>query len=841
MRELIKKIIPKRPVYIQITFTIFAFLVMVVLSYNFVNKIVLNDLVRNTESILDFVDSQIQSDITEVKAALGSFAQTVRSMLLNREGKAKIINYTNEISGFFRSKEHTGLKIEGFYGYIEKYPDGPVFLNGLDMAMPADFSPISRPWYLSSVVAGDSIAETPPYIDAVTGEIIITFSQNIYDNEDSYLGVVCIDVRLDHVRKKIVNTALTKDGYGFLVSNDLTLIAHPNPEFVGRKITDIEIPLSSLVSDMLNGGKVSETPLINWKGEKTIAFTRPLSNGWYLGLLAVKNLYYKNVKTMAITLSILGAVLASILIMVLVRVDAAKQKSDLENRHKSAFLANMSHEIRTPMNAIIGMITIGKSAVDIERKDYCFMKIEDASNHLLGVINDILDMSKIEANKFELSCAEFEFEKMLQRVVNVINFRIDEKRQKFSVHIDSSIPRTLVGDDQRLAQVITNLLGNAIKFTPEKGSITVTVRLADEENGVCTLQVGISDTGIGISAEQQAKLFQSFEQAESSTTRRYGGTGLGLAISKSIVEMMGGNIWVQSDIGRGSTFAFTVKLQRGKERKQIFLSPDVNLNNIRILAVDDDKDILTYFHDIMLEFGITCDTAASGEEALVLIKQNGPYHIYFVDWKMPGMNGIQLANKLKAQMSENSVVIMISAAEWSTVAEEAKKAGVDKFLSKPLFPSTVAEIISECMGTNKKKIENVQEDIAGLFAGRRVLLAEDVEINREIVQTLLGPTQLEIYCAENGLEAVSMFSKDPEKYEMIFMDVQMPEMDGYEATKRIRALDFPAAKTVPIIAMTANVFKEDIERCLTAGMNGHVGKPLDFKEVLEKLNIYLRK
>jgi CheY-like chemotaxis protein/two-component sensor histidine kinase len=467
------------------------------------------------------------------------------------------------------------------------------------------------------------------------------------------------------------------------------------------------------------------------------------------------------------------------------------------------------------------------------------MKIEDASIHLLGVINDIQDMSKIEANKFELSPVEFDFEKMLQRVVNVVNFRVDEKRQKFSVHIDRSIPRTLIGDDQRLAQVITNLLGNAVKFTPEEGSVTIAARLAKEENNVCTLQISVSDTGIGISAKQQTNLFQSFEQAESSTTRNYGGTGLGLAISKSVVEMMGGEIWVHSEHGKGTTFTFSVQLQRGKERRQSLLSQDVNLNNIRILAVDDDPDILTYFRNISQEFGVMCETAASGAEALGLVDRNGAYHIYFVDWKMPVMDGIQLTSELKAHASDNSVVIMISAAEWSSIAEEAKRAGVDKFLSKPLFPSTIAEIINECMSMDKERSEKEHSNITGVFSGRRILLAEDVEINREIVQTLLEPTRLQIDCAENGVEAVRMFTEAPEKYEMIFMDVQMPKMDGYDATRCIRALNIPRAKTIPIVAVTANVFREDIERCPEAGMNGHVGKPLDFNEVLEKLNIYL--
>ncbi|MDR3255414.1 MAG: response regulator [Synergistaceae bacterium] len=507
------------------------------------------------------------------------------------------------------------------------------------------------------------------------------------------------------------------------------------------------------------------------------------------------------------------------------------------SKAKGDFLSNMSHEIRTPMNAIIGMTSIGKSASDIERKNYCFGKIEDASTHLLGVINDILDMSKIEANKLELSPESFNFEKMLQRVVNVVNFRIDEKDQTLSVHIDREIPNILIGDDQRLAQVIANLLGNAVKFTPERGAISLNTHFVKEEGGFCILQIEVTDTGIGITPEQQSRLFDSFQQAESSTSRKFGGTGLGLAISKRIVEMMGGRIWIVSETGKGSSFIFTVLVERGPDDKQSLLSPGVNWSNVRVLVVDDSEDILDYFKEIASRLGFSCDVAGDAKRAIGLIAQNGCYDVYFVDWKMPDVNGIDLTRKIRETGSGDSVVIMISATEWNVIEDEAKGAGVDKFLPKPLFPSAIADTINECLGV--ENIVSGEETETDNFEGRRVLLAEDIEINREIVMTLLAPTGLSLDCAENGVAALRMFSESPEKYDMIFMDVQMPEMDGYEATRRIRALDTPYAREIPIIAMTANVFREDIDKCHEVGMNGHVGKPIDLSEVLAKLREYL--
>ena len=517
-----------------------------------------------------------------------------------------------------------------------------------------------------------------------------------------------------------------------------------------------------------------------------------------------------------------------------------KEKAEEATMAKTNFLANMSHEIRTPLNAIIGMTAIGQSSANVERKDYCFSRIDGASNHRLGVINDILDMSKIEANKLEFSLVEFDFEDMLRRVINVVSFRVDEKQQKFTVHIDSGIPKSLIGDDQRLAQVITNLISNAVKFTPENGSISLNTYFQGEENGVCIIQIEVTDSGIGISPEQQTRLFASFQQAESSTTRKFGGTGLGLVISKSIVEMMGGRIWIDSKLGHGSTFAFTARLKRGAE-KNIYQQANVNWSDIRVLAVDDDPDILVYFKEIMQRFGAICDTALSGEEALAVIDRNGDYHFYFVDWKMPGLDGVQLTRIIKARKSNaGNVVIMISSADWSTIEEEAVKAGVDKFLSKPLFPSSIADIISEMLGAKQLLTEVEQKEAIFSYAGNRVLLAEDVEINREIVLALLEPTLLQIDCAENGAEAVRMFTEAPDKYDIIFMDVQMPEMDGYEATRRIRSYAARRAKEIPIVAMTANVFREDVARCLDAGMNAHLGKPLDFVKVVEILEIYLR-
>ena len=514
---------------------------------------------------------------------------------------------------------------------------------------------------------------------------------------------------------------------------------------------------------------------------------------------------------------------------------AALDQALTASRAKSVFLSNMSHEMRTPMNAIIGMTAIGTASQTTEKKDYAFKKIDEASKHLLSVINDILDMSKIEADKLELSLVCFEFESMLKNVVNIINLRADERRQQFYVNIDKDIPGTLVGDDHRLAQVITNLLSNAVKFTPEKGTIHLNAHLISACDKQCKIQIDVSDNGIGITDEQKARLFQSFEQAEAGISRKFGGTGLGLCISKRIVELMDGNIWVESELGQGSKFSFTATLKQGSKERRRLLDEDVNWNNIRIFAVDDDPEIRKFFANTAQTLNITCHVAGSGEEAAVILSEDHDYDIYFFDWNLPGINGVELAREVNAKAERKPVVIMFSSIDWSEIEDDARSAGVDKFLPKPLFHSNIVDLINECLVWENTSAQDETDQASDDFSGYTVLLAEDVEINREIVMSLLESTRLNIKCAENGTLALRMFEAEPDAYDMVLMDVQMPEMDGYEATRRIRALDIPWAKDIPIMAMTANVFSEDIEMCMDAGMNAHVGKPLDLGELMTAL------
>ena len=551
---------------------------------------------------------------------------------------------------------------------------------------------------------------------ALDASALEDYLQHFIDNNESIRSMHLFDVHL------LTLTSNYAEGIEPVYSRG-SYVPRGTSEIDGLFSGDAEIKIA------MDGRKSAQIyyPIIDGKRVRYVLFI-DLDTANYF---AAQNLFHATIsalvkKSSNLSVISLGTVFATLLIFTVFisfminklirRLEAAMDSAKVASLSKTVFLSNMSHEMRTPMNAIIGMTAIGKKAEGPEEKNYALDKIEDASSHLLGIINDVLDMAKIEANKLELSHIEFNFEKMLQKVLALIKFRVDEKQQALSADIDKSIPRFIIGDDQHLAQVITNLLSNAVKFTPVGGEISLEASLIGGDDEYCKLRIKVTDSGIGISREKQEKLFDPFEQAESGTSREYGGTGLGLAITKRIVELMGGSIWVESEPGKGAKFIFTINVLRSKNNE----------------ASENDN----YYEEH------NCGSSSMAH--------------------------------------------------------------------------------------------------SGEFSGKRLLLAEDVEINREILISLLDDTGLIIDCAENGKEALDMITAAPDKYDIVFMDVQMPKMDGLEATRQIRALPALQDASLPIIAMTANVFKEDVDKCLAAGMDDHLGKPLDMDRILEKLRIYLK-
>jgi len=428
------------------------------------------------------------------------------------------------------------------------------------------------------------------------------------------------------------------------------------------------------------------------------------------------------------------------------------------------------------------------------------------------------------------------------RVYNIVIENVEKKNQKFNVILSRDLNLSYIADDLRLSQVITNLLSNAVKFTPEGGKITLTVEQVKQNDNINTLRFTVSDTGIGMTEEQVARLFNAFEQADGGVSRKYGGTGLGLAISKNIVEKMDGRIWVESEQGAGSSFIFEVNLERTAHQDTVIFD-GIRPEDIKMLIVEFETDVRKQFKNIVENFGINADLAACAEDALALVDNaTRGYDIVFLDYDMPETNGMEFINQLSSKIDKNTVVIITTYSEWSQIEKALSANNITHFITKPIFPSSVLDTINEVVG-NKLKSFNIKTDTTPDvpdFSGVKVILAEDVEINREIFIALLEETHISVDVAENGLIAVEKFKADPDKYDLIVMDIQMPEMDGFQAARTIRALDMPKAKTIPIVAMTANAFKEDVEKCLESGMNDHLAKPIDEKAVISMIAHYLK-
>ncbi len=502
----------------------------------------------------------------------------------------------------------------------------------------------------------------------------------------------------------------------------------------------------------------------------------------------------------------------------------AKQDASTANRAKSDFLSNMSHEIRTPLNAIIGLTHVAAQSDDSSQIKDLLEKVNMSSKHLLSIVNDILDLSRIEAGKMSVNHSETDLIAAIEEVFGIVMQRADEKKQHLDLYIDNELPRYVMSDEIRFKQVLINLLFNAVKFTPEHGEIVVRAQVQKKHENKVIARFSVTDNGIGVDKNTVDKLFYPFEQEDGTPTREFKGAGLGLAICRSIVELMGGEIGATGEKGKGSTFYFVLPLEAAEEKPA---SINVAFEDLNVLVVDDDKETCAYMTSLFSQFGVQSNWVDTGKDALAAVRSaKPPYNVVFVDWQMPEMNGIETVKEIRKIAGPDTFVIMFSMFEWGEIEQQAKAAGVSMFLTKPVLPSRLFNMLSQICkkpAILRKQVWNGDE----FLAGRRILVAEDVEINQFILNELLKHTKVQIIQAADGKRALELFSENQGAFDAILMDIQMPVMDGIEATRQIRSSNVPNAKKVPIIAMTANVFKEDIDRMLMAGMDAHIGKPID--------------
>ena len=583
--------------------------------------------------------------------------------------------------------------------------------------------------------------------------------------------------------------------------------------------------------------------MLNSHGQECILAFTPFSatSGWtLLGLVPAEALKADTENWMLI-----GVVSAGLLILFLCdlfymlefnkRLKIAARDAESANRAKTDFLSTMSHDIRTPMNAIIGLTAIAeKNLGDVESTGENLRKISLAGNHLLTLINDILDISKVESGKLKLSPLTFSIVETVENLVNISQPMIKEKNIEFSFHINQMEKEYLYADQLRLNQIYINILSNAIKYTEPGGRVTVDMREEKSAKPDCIrLSYVVADTGIGMSPEFMATMYQPFSRQIDSRVNSIQGTGLGLAITKQMVELLGGTIDCESEQGKGTTFTVVLDIPMADRQRE-----EMQLDSLDVLVVDDDEIMLQTATDALVSLGASAEQARSGLEALGMIEHRHlagrDYNVIIVDWKMPEMDGLETIRRIRAEINTEIPILLISAYDWSDIEDQAKEAGANGFVSKPLFRSTLYDRINALTGKESGSLE--PEDDYSDLQGLHILVAEDNDINWEIISAMLAMFGITTERAENGRICVDRMRTAAEgSYELIFMDVQMPEMNGLDATRAIRKLENPWAASSPIVAMTADAFSENVTECLNAGMNGHIAKPVDIKLVIKEI------
>lgn len=660
---------------------------------------------------------------------------------------------------------------------------------------------------------------------------------------------------LDGEKSLMYSYIIRRDGTFVIRTNNESLFENINETFCEFKGKQPEEYINELREAINQNTDYATIACVNQDKRYLLCTDLPNSE-WYLISLMPFGILDRILKDLSIdrqtaTLLMCFVIIGGIVIIFLLYYRVSKQQLlDLENARKDAvkankakseFLSSMSHDIRTPMNGIVGMTAIAMANIDNpERVKDCLAKITLSSRHLLGLINDVLDMSKIESGKLTLNMNQISLRETMDSIVNIVQPQVKERQQHFDIFIQKVITEEVHCDSVRLNQILINLLSNALKFTPEGGRINVYLQQEPSPVGedYVRCHFRVKDNGVGMTEEFQKKIFDTFTREEKAQIDKIEGTGLGMAITKAIVDTMKGSIEVQSAPGKGTEFHITLDLEKADVKVE-----DMKLPPWRMLVVDNNEELCQSAALSLKEIGIDAQWVADGKTAVEVAKkchnEQNSFEIVLLDWKMPGMDGLHTAREMRKHLGENVPILIISAYDWSEIKDEATEAGIQGFISKPLFKSNLFLGLRRYMVDESAKEEKEESKIHNSFFGKRILLAEDNDLNWEIAEDLLSEVGFELDRAENGKMCIEKFEQSAQGYyDVVLMDIRMPIMNGYDAAKGIRALARPDAK-LPIIAMTADAFSDDIQRCLDCGMNEHVAKPIDVNRLTQILKKYL--
>ncbi|GHV41704.1 hypothetical protein AGMMS49546_18190 [Spirochaetia bacterium] len=837
----LKKVIGQN--YLMLIFVIGAFLLMVLVGGIFVNNILRNRLREEAEAILFSAESNIKAGLSEVESILLNSEYIIRNMIDLGASHEEILAYLTQTTIWMQQREGGLLSFSGLYGYI-----GGKMVDSIDINPDETYIPQRRPWYQTAVRSGTAIAYTAPYEDWRTGESIISAVKNINGPGGDRYGILAVNVDITWIKEYVESIRLAPGGYGMIVSQNMTLITNPHVEHPqldlhrapGQGYEDPEFQLQDLsagygeISRMLRRGETPSARRIrDTDGAEVIVFFRGIFNGWHVGLITPYNRFYRDLFYTMAVLSFLGIILAFSLSYILLRLSAAKIRSEEENKSKSSFLARMSHEIRTPMNAIIGISELALREENSPKTDEYISGIRHAGENLLSIINDILDFSKIESGKLDIVPAEYMFASLINDCIGIIRTRLTEKPVALLTKIDARLPARFYGDESRIRQILLNLLSNAVKYT-HQGYITLSIGKGSPDlqaaiGDMALINFEIADTGIGIRPEDMDKLFGNFARIDEKKNQGIEGTGLGLTISRQLCRLMGGDITVSSSYGSGSVFTASIP-QKVVDKRPFAAVHEPETKKVLIYeTVKEYADSLVFSVETL---GAPC-TLADNKEAFyaaldrIGLRSQAFQYVMIRSSLLPELRS--LMEEMTGKGDSPGPVLVVLAEQGESISRRDTKV-----IIMPAHPLTIARLlngeIDSSGGVELKKVA-----IRFTAPKARILLVDDVPTNLVVSEGLLAPYQTKVDCCASGEESVKLASRH--YYDIIFMDHMMPGMDGLEAAGAIRSMDCPYAKDMTIIALTANAVSGMREMFLSKGFNDYLSKPIEIAkldEIMEK-------